>query len=274
MKLIRSVCLCTTLTLTIIATGVGPAWAQASASAPLTPAGGSIPRDLGTVSLAPPHPADSAVGDLFRDIATDFRRLPSKETATWLTIGAAAAAATHFADRSTSDALSGSRGMGNLFSTGATLGGAGFQFGAALATYGLGRTTGNRRVAQFGADLVRANVMAQALSAGVKMSIGRTRPDGTGYSFPSGHTTVSFAAATVVQRHFGWKAGIPAYAAASYVAASRIQDRRHFLSDVTFGAMLGIAAGRTVTIGHGGHRFALVPIAAAGGAGVGFTLVP
>jgi membrane-associated phospholipid phosphatase len=108
----------------------------------------------------------------------------------------------------------------------------------------------------------------------VKVAVQRTRPDGTSYSFPSGHAASSFASATVLQQHFGWKAGIPAYAVASYVAASRIQDNRHYLSDVVFGATIGLVAGRTVTIGRGDAKFAVTPLAAPGGAGVGLTLVP
>ena len=61
---------------------------------------------------------------------------------------------------------------------------------------------------------------------------------------------MTFATATVLQRDLGWKVGVPAYGLATYVAASRIQDKRHFLSDVTFGAAIGIVAGRSVTIGQ------------------------
>ncbi len=58
---------------------------------------------------------------------------------------------------------------------------------------------------------------------------------------------------------------------ATYVAASRVQGKRHFLSDVAFGAALGIVAGRTVTFGHGDGRFAMAPAAVAGGGAVSFT---
>jgi membrane-associated phospholipid phosphatase len=60
---------------------------------------------------------------------------------------------------------------------------------------------------------------------------------------------------------------------ASWVAASRVQVKRHYLSDVAFGAALGIVAGRTVTIGRGETRFAVAPAVAPGGAGVNFTWV-
>jgi membrane-associated phospholipid phosphatase len=212
-----------------------------------------------------------AQAELLKETITDFRSLPTRENATWLAIGLVAASVGHIADGSTSGALSGAKGMDKLFSPGTTLGGARFQLIGALATYTVGRTTGHTRVAAFGADLVRANIMAQALTGGIKLSVRRTRPDGTQYSFPSGHASVTFAAATVVQEHFGWKAGVPAYAAASYIAASRIQEKRHFLSDVAFGAVVGIVAGRTVTIGHGDRRFAVEPMVPQGGGfGVAF----
>ena len=108
----------------------------------------------------------------------------------------------------------------------------------------------------------------------IKQTAQRNRPDSSDMrSFPSGHTSVSFASATVLQRELGWKVGIPAYAVASYVGMARIEKQKHFLSDVAFGAAVGILAGRTVTVGSGDKRFALTPIAAPGGGGVGFTLV-
>jgi membrane-associated phospholipid phosphatase len=147
------------------------------------------------------------------------------------------------------------------------------QAAGAIATYTVGRITSNETVASIGADLIRAQIVTQTLTAAVKGSVGRQRPDGTQYSFPSGHSAVTFASATVLQRHLGWKAGIPAYGVATYVAASRIEAKRHFLSDVAFGAALGIASGRTVTIGHGRNRFALAPTAVPGGGGVSLTWV-
>ena len=75
----------------------------------------------------------------------------------------------------------------------------------------------------------------------------------------------------MLQRNLGWKAGAAAYGVAAYVAASRVQEKRHFLSDVIFGATLGIVAGRAVTIGSGEHRLAVAPMATPGGGGVSFT---
>jgi membrane-associated phospholipid phosphatase len=113
--------------------------------------------------------------------------------------------------------------------------------------------------------------VSEGLTEAIKFSVNRTRPDGTAHSFPSGHAASMFATATVLQRDFGWKAGVPAFALASYVAASRIETRRHYLSDVAFGAAVGIIAAHTVTIGHGNKRFALTPIASPSGGAVGLT---
>jgi membrane-associated phospholipid phosphatase len=49
-----------------------------------------------------------------------------------------------------------------------------------------------------------------------------------------------------VERHYGWKGGLPAYALASAVAVSRLQRDKHYLSDVMAGATLGYIVGRTV----------------------------
>ena len=113
--------------------------------------------------------------------------------------------------------------------------------------------------------------MGEGLTIAIKQATRRARPEGSGYSFPSGHTTVSFASATVLQRHFGWKVGIPAYAVATYVAASRVEMKRHYLSDVAFGAALGIVAGRTVKVGR--QQWMITPIGTENGAGAGFTWV-
>jgi membrane-associated phospholipid phosphatase len=50
----------------------------------------------------------------------------------------------------------------------------------------------------------------------------------------------------VAERHYGWTVGLPAYVAAGLVGASRIQQNKHFLSDVIAGATVGYIVGRTV----------------------------
>ncbi len=57
----------------------------------------------------------------------------------------------------------------------------------------------------------------------LKYTIDEERPDGGGYSFPSGHTSISFASAEFLRKRYGWSYGIPAYAAATFVGYSRVE---------------------------------------------------
>lgn len=62
------------------------------------------------------------------------------------------------------------------------------------------------------------------------------------YSFPSGHTMVSFAAATVLW-HWNRKAGVAAYVLAAVIGFSRLYLFVHFSSDVLAGAVIGCLIG-------------------------------
>ena len=121
-----------------------------------------------------------------------------------------------------------------------------------MTTFLIACTTGNRRLFKPPAPTwCRPQIVTSIVTHGLKIGVGRTRPNDGRSSFPSGHSSATFANATVLQRHFGWKVGIPAYAFATYIAASRLPSNSHYLSDVIFGAALGITAGgRTVTVGR------------------------
>ncbi len=101
----------------------------------------------------------------------------------------------------------------------------------------------------------------------LKFAVGRERPDHSNHqSFPSGHSAVTFAAATVIERHLGWKRAALGYLIAGYVASSRLHDNVHYVSDVAFGAAVGTIAGRTVTQ-HGPTVWTFVPAQTQGGYG-------
>jgi membrane-associated phospholipid phosphatase len=142
------------------------------------------------------------------------------------------------------------------------------QGGAAVATYAIGVVQDSPQIAHIGSDLLRAQVLNGILTTGVKLAATRTRPNGGGHSFPSGHSSATFASATVLADHYGWKVGAPAYAVAGFIGWTRIRDREHWLSDVVFGSALGIAAGHTVALGHGRSSWTVAPTVAPGGGGV------
>ena len=84
-------------------------------------------------------------------------------------------------------------------------------------------------------------VSSSLLSELLKKTTHEKRPDGSGHSsFPSGHATAAFAAATMQSEYHPiqtplWVAG------ASLIAASRVKLHRHYVHDVLAGALLGSA---------------------------------
>ena len=144
--------------------------------------------------------------------------------------------------------------------------------GAGVGTYVVGRHAGNTNIASFGADVFGAQVLSQAVVQAGKLATQRERPDGSNYhSLPSGHAATAFATAGVIERHFGWKAGIPAYSLAAYVAASRVSFNKHHLSDVVLGAGIGYVSSRAVTMKLGDRKFGVHIAPTPGGAAVSFS---
>lgn len=100
-----------------------------------------------------------------------------------------------------------------------------------------------------------SSLTAFVLKTGVK----RPRPGsapGTGngtHSFPSGHATSSFTAATLIEANSGPLFGIPSYLLAGFVAFERVEEGRHYPSDVLAGAAIGtLSAGIFDSLHWGG----------------------
>lgn len=91
---------------------------------------------------------------------------------------------------------------------------------------------------------LKQGAFTAAATAGVtlllKYTAKETRPDfSDSFSFPSGHTSVSFATAAFLQRRYGWKFGAPAYAVAAYIGWGRVFSKKHFWWDAVAGAAIG-----------------------------------
>lgn len=82
------------------------------------------------------------------------------------------------------------------------------------------------------------------VTEGLKHLIPERRPDGSDdRSFPSGHTSVSFAAAATLEKRYGWRVGLPAHVVAAFVGVSRVAAKKHYVGDVLIGAAIGEASG-------------------------------
>lgn len=127
----------------------------------------------------------------------------------------------------------------------------------ALGLLTAGIVTGNPKLSGMGKHLTASLALTSGVIYGGKAFFGRARPDdpiregddfgmfsGRG-SLPSGHTAMAFALATSLADDIDrpW-ATVGLYGAATAVGWSRINDDRHWLSDVAAGAVLGIASAK------------------------------
>ncbi|MDE6297472.1 MAG: phosphatase PAP2 family protein, partial [Muribaculaceae bacterium] len=97
----------------------------------------------------------------------------------------------------------------------------------------------------------------------LKYSIKEMRPDYSNtHSFPSGHSSISFATAAFLQRRYGWGVGAPAYALSCYVAWGRVFAKKHHVWDVCAGAALGAASAYIFTTPFAKkHNLQISPVA-------------
>ena len=214
----------------------------------------------------PPTPPHTGIRALFGDLGEDVKHLPAMDNLYIALVGGGLAAAAHPADQSfNAKVLSHYDAVNTAFAPGKYLGGTPVQVGLSLGTYAFGRMRDQPKVAHLGMDLLQAQILTELMVEPMKFATHRMRPDDSNHqSFPSGHAAITFAAATVIERHLGWKKSLLGYGIASYVAMSRIHDNRHYLSDVIFGAAVGTIAGRTV-VHHAADYWAFTPVAVPGG---------
>jgi membrane-associated phospholipid phosphatase len=213
--------------------------------------------------------SNASISQLPKRVARDARRLFTTKTPVLILAGGGLAAyAVHAGDHAAVRHLSSSPGLEGFLDGGADAGDAPEQGLTAIGVYAAGYALGSERAKEVGTSLVEAQLMDLFMTQGIKYAVNRERPDGGRYSFPSGHTSSTFATADVLLQEFGPKVGALAYAGAVYVGVSRLAEREHFLSDVVFGAAVGIASARTLGF-HAGHRsVSISPSVMRGGAGV------
>jgi membrane-associated phospholipid phosphatase len=269
----------------------GTGWAQDAAS-PAPAAATSFspfsPEALDAIALPSDALAEAAarsdrpagdgrrtLGAFPKNLGRGFVGVFSRESLMPFLVGGTAALASHSLDQRAATLIDGR--CTPCGRTGATVGGAAVVpfVGMAFVAGRLAPTGSTFRSASY--DAAQALIVNSAWTGLLKYSLQRTRPDGSdSLSLPSGHTSTAFALATVAERHYGWKAGLPAYALAAGIGLSRMESNKHYLSDVLAGATLGTIVGRTVTRVNGGRAssrtLSVGPATDAHGAGIGLGL--
>ncbi len=102
----------------------------------------------------------------------------------------------------------------------------------------------NQGALQASGSLAASALVAQSL----KQVVRETRPDGSNRrSFPSGHTSMAFGAASSILERRGAKEGVPAMILAGFVGLARVEAEKHYWHDVAAGAAIGTLSGLLIT---------------------------
>jgi membrane-associated phospholipid phosphatase len=130
---------------------------------------------------------------------------------------------------------------------------------ALSAGYLAGQIAGSSGLKRAALRAGAAAALAGGVTTALKYTIGRSRPEVAGdpdqfrpfthwNSFPSGHTAVAFAIATAVAEETGdrWT-DAALYGAATLTALARVNDDRHWTSDVLIGGLVGHLSAKWVS---------------------------
>lgn len=95
------------------------------------------------------------------------------------------------------------------------------------------------------------------------------RPDRSNdESFPSGHASRAFSAATYMHRRHGFESAWPLYLAATYVGYTRVHEGRHRWGDIVGSAAVSAAATWWLVDPKDDGRVSVVPMFSPHGAAV------
>ncbi|OGW34133.1 MAG: phosphoesterase [Nitrospirae bacterium GWC2_56_14] len=154
-----------------------------------------------------------------------------------------------------------SSSLDSLTEAGSIVGNPFLHLGIAGAVYGGGVVAESARYRDLGLMLGEAAILADASTFVLKQAVGRARPltdrgrdsfrpfqFGSDYdSFPSMHTSSSFAMASIVAgTSESMMVKVLSYSTALFVGFSRIYEDKHWASDVVMGAAVGELCGRVV----------------------------
>jgi len=143
----------------------------------------------------------------------------------------------------------------NVYGSGYTLVGIG-------GLYGYGLFFNNKEIRKLGLQTIEAAGYSGILESVIKSIAGRSRPytnlgkasfhpvnfSSANTSFPSGHSTISFAVSTVLANNTdNLYLKIVCFSASTLVDAARIYHNDHWLSDTITGSLIGYFMGNYIT---------------------------
>jgi membrane-associated phospholipid phosphatase len=89
----------------------------------------------------------------------------------------------------------------------------------------------------------------------LKKFVREQRPDHSDFkSFPSDTSALAFAPAQFLWDRYGWKYGLPAYAAAAFVGYSRVDAKKHHVWDVLASAAISFGYSKFITTEYHPNR--------------------
>ena len=153
--------------------------------------------------------------------------------------------------------------------------GAEYSLAVCGALYGYGLIAKTRKSESTALLAVESFALGSLFARIPKYLLGRKRPDSGsdvsafdftgplgGSSFPSGHTIAVFSAASVIANQYRETIWVPvvSYSLAGLSGLSRINDNRHWASDVFVGAVMGIAIGNLVCPVKKNSRISFYPV--------------
>ena len=192
--------------------------------------------------------------DLWNDVAA----MPTMENTWWLLGGVAATLFVHEIE----DPEGAVRGLDSgiidpIVDFGNIWGDVRVQGTLALGGWAVGTMRDDSELAGLGYDMSRSLLLTYGATTVLKLAVQRTRPNGEDYSFPSGHTASAFSTAGVLcQRYGGWVGGV-GVGLGVLTALGRMEDNKHYASDVVAGATIGWIIGRTVARKGSGDESAM-----------------
>src|SRR5262249_21485710 len=181
-----------------------------AAAAPAPPA---ARQDQKAEAKEPPTPEHTGIRALFHNLGEDIKHLPSLQNAAIAGLGGGLALGAHPWDQTLNQHLQSSATADSWWAPGKYIGDTPEQIAASIGTYAIGRILDQPRTAHMGMDLIQAQTLPELLVEPLKFATHRERPDGSNHqSFPSGHAAITFATATVIERHLGWRRSVLGYA--------------------------------------------------------------